>query len=636
MRNSSLGFNERSQFIELFHDRARTADASKVFLAGTSTLTYGEISHAIACLTKHFDDTGVTVGCRAMIASVDDGAVATLFLGAIAAGVTAVVIDPTASADELHVLINFVDPAVIFMDRRLIECLRAEDLDSHRTRIVEVSKKPDSLKPTASREGGDKLSGAGLFTRFPELLEQLAPAPLREDISPRTAAYILFTSGTTSTPKGVEISHSALFACYASMSRQLRMDAQSRILNVLPLHHADGLSEGVGMSFFCGATLFRPCRFSLRQLPTLLSTVHRERITHAQFVPTMLALIERAADVIGDPFTHAAFRCLISSGGPLNTALWQRFERRFGVRITNVYGLTEAARELLYCGPDDDSYKLGTNGRPVDCVAAIVDEHGNVVRHGDIGELIFRVEHAMSGYYRNPEETRKTLRGGWIFTGDLAIEDSEGFITIVGRRKNVIITGGVNVYPDEVTRVILEMPGVSDGVTLGLADANWGEKVVSCVTTEQPGQPTPQDIIGFCRQRLSAEKVPSMVFTLADLPRGPSGKVMLPEVQRLVRDMMSREERHADQTDGAVLDDTQAMVFEIAARSFKIPAEELTLESEPDDTTGWDSLGHLAFLAGLESTFSIKLSPTEMLAVMTLGDAVDLVRDKLGDRVGAP
>lgn len=632
MLPASPNLPARSPFVDLFRARSSCPPPSKAFLVGPRTLSYGEVWECTSRLGRIFDDREIAIGARGVIASTDDAAVAALFLGMLAAGVTAVILDPTARPAELQVLLAASEASILFLDDPVIERLRDEDAEMYCNDIVRiVPERVEGDRPPRSLRR-DLEARPHQATPYPALLGAVEPALQRQNISADTAAYILFTSGTTSIPKGVEVSHASLFECYRIMCGQFGFDEGSRILNLLPLHHADGLSEGVAMTYFCGAILHRPVRFSLPNIPVLLEAAHRERITHFHATPTMLALIDRACEGGSQAFSHGEFRHVISSGGPLPESLWRQFESRFSVRIANVYGLTEAARELLYCGPDDASRRVGTNGKPIHCELKIVDAEGQAVHRGDIGELAFRAEHVMKGYFRRPDESAKVLRSGWIFTGDLAFEDDDGFVTVVGRRTNTIVTGGVSVYPEDVSRVICRMAGVLEAVTIGLPDEIWGERVVSCVVTERPGQPTVAHMMDYCRERVSRERVPSVILSLPELPRGASGKIALPEVKRLAAELLAMGVTPSGLQPAITGDVLAARVFELAAHSFKAPADEMTVDSEPETTVGWSSLAHMDFLLALEAAFDVRVAAGDMLSIVTLGDAIEFVSRQLAKR----
>jgi long-chain acyl-CoA synthetase len=361
-------------------------------------------------------------------------------------------------------------------------------------------------------------------------------------------------------------------------------------------------------------------------LPEILGMVKRHQITHMITVPTMLALIMRLGDEFSDAFRTESFRFVSSTAGPLDEGLWRHFEARFGTMVVNSYGLTETVCEGIYCGPTPSTRRIGTIGKPIDIEARIVDDSGRDVQQGEMGELILRGSCLMKGYYNAPEETAAVLRDGWLYTGDLAVMDGDGYYSIAGRKKNVIITGGINVYPEDVSRTIARMPGISEVITLGMPDQIWGERVVSCVVLAQPDVLSAEDVIAYCRTHLSREKIPSQVLVVDEMPRGPAGKVALPQLRQLVSAQLPKASPTrplALTTSGP--EDIAATVLAVAARCFATPVAELSLDSEPETTAGWTSLAHLDFLLSLEAAFGITISPSDMLSITTLRDVVEHV-----------
>ena len=446
---------------------------------------------------------------------------------------------------------------------------------------------------------------------------------LPDSLPDSTVAYILFTSGTTSRPKGVEITHRNLFAQMATFVRQYGYDPDCRLLNVLPLHHTDGLTQGPVVVFTTAATVLRPLRFRVDALSEFLDLIYAERVTHLITVPSVLALILNVAEETGDCFDGEDFRFVISTAAFLDENLWRDFEARFLTQVVNVYGLTETVCEAFYCGPDEKTRRLGTIGKPVDCDARIVDDNGQEVPRGEIGELALKGDNVMKGYFQMPEETAAVLKDGWFLTGDLARLDADGFCTIVGRKKNVIITGGINVYPEDVTSVLRSLPKVLDAVTLGMEDPIWGERVVSCVVPKPGEMLEVQEIAGHFLEQASREKLPAEIHLFDDLPRGPAGKVLLEEVKSRIL-----AQRQGSSGQGPARD-LQERLLKTAAEVFKVPAEELSLTSNPENTKGWSSLAHVELLLTLEKEFGFRMSPQAIMTVKSLSDALSVVEKEL-------
>ncbi len=583
---------------------ART-DRKRVFIQGENdTLTYGGAVDRAARLAGLFQRRGVGPGMRVVLATRDDLAHAAVFLALLRSGITAVVLNPESRATELAALIDAADPSALVMDERLVE------------RVL-----PEQRKRFAVFTLGD----AGL-PALDALLAGEAPGMPPPDVDPGSTAYILFTSGTTSRPKGVEISHRALFAQMATFVRQYGFGPRTRLMNLLPLHHTDGLTQGVVVAACAGATLLRPMRIRVYQVGEIVDACHELRATHLVAVPSLLALMMNLGARYHDALRTDWFRFVISTAAYLDPGLWQRFEETFGVQVVNVYGLTETVCETTYCGPDAATRRIGTIGKPVDAELRIVDDQGMPVRPGAEGELTVRGPHVMTGYFRAPQETAKVLRDGWFHTGDLASVDSDGFYRIVGRKKDVIITGGINVYPEDVNDVLRTVPGIVDAATIGLPDERWGEIVVSGLAVGAGTPPPEQDIAAHFLRHASPEKLPREFHFFADLPRGPAGKVVKAELARLIaeRRAAAHHEAHA----GGV----RERVLQVAAQAFKCPIEALSDASTAQSVDGWTSLAHVEFLMALELEFSFAMQPEDILRIDSIGDALALVERSAGAR----
>lgn len=598
-----------------------------VVLDDEQCLTYGALRDYMDRTAGHFAECGIGQGDRVVICSENELAVIVLYLSAMRVGVTPALIDPNSSADEAVALVRAARAKALYVGQRLADTVQFADELVPGGRIHQVSRNwPASIVPSLDPNSTDA-------TMYPGILGRSGKGTvLPSSIPESTSAFILFTSGTTSRPKGVEVSLGAVTDHMRTMHRQYGYGEDSKVINGLPLHHSDGINHGPVNIMAAGGTLYRTGTFSVQQLPRILAVIAARAVTHLITVPTVLALISRMGAEYTDAFRTPSFRFVSSTAGPLDERLWRAFEERFGTMIVNGYGLTETVCEGFYCGPAPETRRIGTIGKPVDIDARIIAADGTDAKPGEMGELILRGSCVMKGYFAAPEETAEVLRNGWLYTGDLAVCDADGFYSITGRKKNVIITGGINVYPEDVSRALGRMPAIRDVVTIGVADETWGERVVSCVVTERPGQPTPDEMIDYCREHLSREKVPSNIFLLPELPRGASGKIALPEVKRLVADLLAKAAVTAaaspPETDAAVA----TRVFELAARSFNAAVADLTVDSEPDSTAGWSSLAHMDFLLGLEAAFDIKLAPGDMLSIVTLGDAIEHVGEQLTKR----
>lgn len=603
-------------------DAALTATGpEKPFLVtGAETLRYGELADRLARLYSVFAEMGLASGDRVVIAAADDAATATLTLAAMRAGLTAVVGDPRTTRQELARLLAAADPRAVFIDAALL------------ARCAEGDIPPGAEVVAIGPRTSDGAASVGLAGRPPRHLDTrnlgaFAAIPAPAVVPADAVALMVFTSGTTTRPKGVQLTHHNLAAQLATFRSVYGFDAESRILNVLPLHHVDGLIRGPLASLCAGATLHRPASFSVPTLPRILDCVAAARITHFITVPAMLAIIDRLGADRADRFRGPDFRFVISSADLLHTALWRRFEARFEVTVVNAYGLSETVCDALFCGPHGETRRVGTLGRPAGCEARIVDDAGREVPPGETGELILRGGIVMKGYFRQPEATAAVLRDGWFHTGDLASVDDKGFFVFAGRKKSAIVSRGVTIHPENVTSAVLAVPGVTEAVTLGVADEACGERVVCCVVADPAGGVDATAVFAACRSALPPEKQPDEVHFLESLPRGPAGKVLLEAVRQALAESPPRSAPAAAGTDevrDAAL--PTAALYALAAETFKTTPEALSPASTPYNTPGWDSLAHLTFVAAIEERFAIKLTAAQVIGLVSLADAENIIR----------
>jgi long-chain acyl-CoA synthetase len=602
-----------------FNRAASLKPGKPLLTAGREVLTYGQFLDRSARLARVWSEAGLCSGDRVVLATRDDVEAATMFLALLRSGLTAVVIDPHSPAPAAHSLIEAADARGIVLDHDL----RRSWQPDHRLHVLEIHK-------TEGR-------GASLFNKllrqksqaqvdpdsYPALLERHAPLDPPDDFPEDQVAYILFTSGTTSKPKGVQITRRNLVHHLGTLSRQYGYGPDCRILNVLPLHHTDGMTQGPTVAFWNGASVCRPVPFTIPNIGILLDTVYAERITHFVAVPTMLALLLKFGQDFRDSLTTADFRFVISAAAQLEPELWSQFEEEFRTRVCNLYGLTETVTGGLFSGPSDRDHRIGTVGKPVDCEARIVDSHGEQVPCGEAGELLLRGDHVMCGYLNNSSATAEVLNDGWLHTGDIATCDADGFYRIVGRKKNIIITGGLNVHPEEVTEVLNTHPHVLEACTFSVPDLVWGERVESAVALDGQLSVSSTDLVAWCREYLSPAKVPHRIYLLPELPKGPSGKVVIAQTRELAL------KGGIDGLAGGA--DLHGRLFAIAACCFNAPPGSLVPSAHPGNTPGWDSLAHLLFVVELEEAFGIRLAPRDIMRIASLHEAERIVREKQTD-----
>ena len=550
-----------------------------------------------------------------VISSRNDELNAILFMALLDNGMIPIVASPELRASEFELIALTIGVQACIMDAPALKqcCHAAHDL---KLRLeIRVAEKPNSFMHKLL--GGRKHSETQ-EVYFPALLDVLdtrdAPAPW----SPEHIAFIIMTSGSTSNPKAVPITHGALRAHLATLSKQFRYSPESTVLNVLPLHHVDGLVQGPLVVCYNAATWVRPFPFSIQNIEPLLLSFYRHSVSHAVFVPTILALIHRFGAGLSDSFDYEEFDFLISAAGYLEEGLWISFEKTFGVRIANIYGLTETVTGALFCGPDEQTRRVGSIGKPVDCEARVLAKEFSA--RGGVGELLLRGDNVFSGYIGRVGVNDEVFRDGWLCTGDLAHCDADGFFYIDGRIKNVVISGGENIYPEEISEVLGKHPHVIEAACLGVEHSEWGEILVAALVVDS--EYSQDKLVNWCEQQLSHFKIPKEWVVLDSIPRGPSGKILLPVLREA---MVKRRTVSAASESG----DLVSRVIDVAAGVFHVAASDLDQHSSPENTAGWDSLAHVNFILALEAGLNIQLTTKEIMGIASLQAACDIVSHKV-------
>ena len=345
------------------------------------------------------------------------------------------------------------------------------------------------------------------------------PLPRR---GPEDVCCLLYTSGTTGRPKGVMIPHRmvAWNGCNTAMCWQLREDDVSSIFT--PLYHAGGLGAFLLPIFAIGGTIVLHAGFDAAEI---WRTVERERCTVVLGVPTIWKILMEAPEFAKADLSHV--RWLISGGAPLPLYIIEAYQRR-GIVFKQGYGLTEVGVNCFSMTVEQSAQKKGAIGQPMMFTEArAAGEGGHEALSGEVGELWLRGPHVCLGYWNNPEATAAALDAdGWFHTGDLARRDEDGFYYIAGRRKDMLISGGVNVYPAEIEAELLLHPGVKDAAVVGLPDPTWGEVGAGCVVLREPGSVTGDELAAFLADRLAKYKIPRRWLFLDSLPRTAYGKVV--------------------------------------------------------------------------------------------------------------
>ena len=474
-------------------------DRRAVRIVGGSSLTYAELSRRVARVAGLLARSGVGRGDRVAVMAPGGLAFFDTYLGAARLGAAAVPISTRLALPEISRQLADADPATVIVGAGYGET------------VAQASQRAVPLIEHGSR-------------KYDRLLSSSNPAP--STARPEDTALIIYTSGTTGDPKGVCLSQAALtFNAYVTaVSQELRHS--DAYLSATPLYHAsaglrvitmlvDGQTHVVLPSFDADAAI---------------STISEEEITTTIMVATQLQRILDSRRF--DPEAFRKMRLLLYGAAPTGSNLVERMMDSLPCGLYHGYGLTEASAVCAALGPEDHHRLAGEHrsvlscGRPIVGVdVAIRRPDGREAEPGEVGELLVRTPKLMSGYWRQPEATAQAIRNGWLHTGDLGHRDAEGHIYLSGRIKELIISGGVNIYPPQIEDVLSCHPRVAEVAVIGLPDDRWGE-AVTAVVVPRPGQsPTLAEIADWVGARLASHMKPKRLILTEQLPRGATGKV---------------------------------------------------------------------------------------------------------------
>lgn len=479
--------------------------------------TYEELNKEVSRFASGLKTLGIEQGDHiALIAGNSPHFIIALY-GAMRAGMTVIPINPLYSPEEVsYILQNGDVKAVILLD---VLVPLADKIDASLS-IVKHYIVCETSDERAKAIHYAHFSIHEKMKTFSEVLSLGAssfqpPAVLEDE-----TAVILYTSGTTGKPKGAMLTHKNLYSNARDIGAYLQFSEEDRIITVLPMFHVFCLSVCLNASLISGATMIIFPKFSPKEV---FIQAKEHQATVFAGVPTMYNFLYQSTD--GRPEDFASLRLCISGGSSMPVALLENFEEKFNVKVSEGYGLSEASPVTAF-NPLDRPRKAGSIGCSIMNVEnKVVNEMGEELPVGEVGELTVRGPNVMKGYYKQPEETAAAVKGGWLYTGDLAREDEEGYFYIVDRKKDLIIVGGYNVYPREVEEVLYSHPDIVEGAVLGVPDPNYGEAVLAFVVAKDE-KLNQEMVMEYCRGRLAEYKLPQQIEFLEELPKNTTGKIL--------------------------------------------------------------------------------------------------------------
>ncbi len=521
--------------VPLFHLLEQAADRFPDRVATSffgATLTYRELDARANRFAHALRDLGVHKGDRVGLLLPNCPQFVICYYGALKAGAVVVATNPLYVEREVAHQFNDagLETVVVFSRRYpLVNAVRAQ---TPLKRVIVTNIKdyfPTILRllytvAKEKKEGDRQTLREGDY----DLNTLLRYAPDMRTVAGVTAddlALLQYTGGTTGIPKAATGTHFNLVADTMQMKAWLSLDAErpARFLAVIPFFHAYGMIACMSIALATGATLYLHPRFDIKDV---LKTIQNEKIDYFPGVPTMYVAVNNSPET--PKYNLRAIKACVSGAAPLPLEVKRKFEGLTGGKLLEGYGLSETL-VATHANPVNGLNKEGSIGLPfpdVDCKIVDVADGATEMPIGQAGELCIKAPEVMQGYWNRPEETKMVLQDGWLHTGDIAKADEDGYFYIVDRKKDLIISGGYNIYPRDVEEVLFTHPKIKEAAVAGIPDPKWGETVTAFVVLKEGETTTADEVRAFCRERLAAYKVPSAIEFRETLPKTLVGKVL--------------------------------------------------------------------------------------------------------------
>jgi acyl-CoA synthetase (AMP-forming)/AMP-acid ligase II len=499
---------------ELFSDVLRRQAAVRPGAVASRTagddLTYGELDRRASQVAQGLIAAGCRPGARIAVLSKNSNAYVELLGGVLKSGCVLLALNWRLAPGELAYIVEHGEAEMLFAEAefaRVAEGLRANLRGACRVVILGAAGDYDTWRD--SQDARDPQSPA----------------------SPGDVFVQMYTSGTTGLPKGVQLSHANYMACFGAMARLAWSVAgpDDTVFAPAPYFHVNGLNA-ILRCMLSGSRLLTIDQFRPAEVVDLFE---RERVTRASLAPAMIQMCLEVPAVEQRDFS--ALRLITYGGSPISETVLRRAIAVFGCSFAQGYGMTETAGPLAMLSPEDhrDDRLLISCGRPLPGIqVAVVGPHGERCPPRQVGEVIARGPMVTAGYWKDPEATARTVVDGWMHTGDAGYFDEAGYLYIHDRVKDMIVSGGENVYPAEVENALAKDPAVADVAVIGVPDPRWGEAVKALVVLRPGGEPDAAGIIARVREHIAGYKAPKSVDFVDAIPRNAAGKILRRELRQ--------------------------------------------------------------------------------------------------------
>ncbi|MEM0303068.1 MAG: long-chain fatty acid--CoA ligase [Archaeoglobaceae archaeon] len=493
-------------------------------------ITYGELNELSDRVAGFLYDQGIRKGSKVIIDLPNLPQYVIAYYGILKAGATVVQCNPLYTEREIRYIIENSESEAGFFFEPIYPRIE-KILNEGKLKKVVICKVEDFLPFPLNylyffKKERVKIPKRGEVSFWKEV-EKHRPLREKPPIDPKEdVAVFLYTGGTTGVPKAVMSTHFNLVAnTYQVLEWLPDKDSERDVyIGVLPYFHSYGMTTSLNAPIAFGATIVLVP--DPRDIKTILKFIQKYKVTIFCGVPTMYAAVLNYPE--RDKFDLSSIRACISGAAPLPIELKKNFESAVGGKLVEGYGLSETS-PVTHANPVYGLNKAGSIGIPLpDTLAVVVDDEGNVLAPGQVGELAIYGPQVMKGYWKMESETAKVLVNGWLLTGDMAKMDEDGYFYIVERKKDMIIAGGYNIYPREVEEVLYEHPAVLEAAVIGVPDPYRGETVKAFIVLkpEFKGKVSAEEITKFCRERLAAYKIPRIIEFRDELPKSAVGKIL--------------------------------------------------------------------------------------------------------------
>ncbi len=367
-----------------------------------------------------------------------------------------------------------------------------------------------------------KKEGKGEFLNMKDMIDEPTEGFKPAEVDPDELAILIYSGGTTGVAKGIMLSHYAVVANAHMIATWGHLNENERMLAVLPFFHGYGMNVTMNAALLSGMSIVMLPKFSATEMA---KTIDKYKPTQTAVVPTILVALSAVKNI--EKYDFTSLKAIWVGAAPLTHAIKENFEKKTGGRAIEGYGLTEAVTAIM-ANPMNGKHKVGSIGLPFpDVDAKIVSLDGKKdLPPGEIGEIVLKTPTVMLGYYNKPEETRETIKDGWLYTGDIGYMDEDGYFYITDRKKDLIIVGGFNVFPREIDELIYRHPKVKEGITVGIPDEFKGEKIKVFIVLKEGVTATAEEFIEYFKKHLAPYKVPSEVEFRKELPKSAIGKIL--------------------------------------------------------------------------------------------------------------